>query len=234
MKPPIRPSARSSVVSLAIALASPLAAAEPPDPEARALSLADQGRDAASLAGLLAGPETAEIEVLDLSSNPIGDEGAEVLARAHLPKLTTLRLDLCGLGRRGGEALADMAALDGVKTLSISGASDLWEGHGKKPFLGPKGFAALVSSPHLATLEELNASLNAIGGGGARALARATHLAALRRVDLRANDIDDDGAAALIGAPHLEMVEILDLRDNPLSKQMEDALRARFGVRVLL
>ena len=235
------------------------ALSKPPLLGARALSLRDQGRDGAFLAALLNTPGISTVELLDLSSNPIGvegaealgsrpllalrtldlsetalgDAGAEALAGATWPSLGALALDTAGVGPDGGRALAHMAALRGVAALSIAGASDLWDG-GPKPFLGPRGFAALVSSPNLANLRELRVPLNAVGDEGARALAQATHLTALRAVDLRANDIGDAGATALIGAPHLRGLEHLDLRDNPLSDDVKAALRGHFGDQVAL
>lgn len=232
--------------------------AGPPWAGVKRLSLRDQPRDAALLARLFAEPSLATLEALDLSGVPVhadaadalaratlpalrelvlsstalGDEGAEALAKAALPALEDLSLDQAGVGAEGGCALA-RADWPRLKRLSIAGASDLWE-TGPRPFLGSRGFAALVGAPGLAGLEELRAPLNAVGSKGAKALARAGQLSQLKVLDLRANDIDDPGAEALLDAPQLAGLARLDLADNPISDAVKARFRERFGERVRL
>lgn len=229
-------------------------------PDAEELDLHDQDRDGAFLAVLLAQPALRNTRVLNLSGNPLGpegaraiagsaqlaaladldlsntglgDEGARALGEATLPALRTLRLDQCGIGDAGARGLTELDTLRHVATLSMAGTADLWDEHGKRPFLGPKGFSALVGAP-MEALVELRVPLNAVGDGGARALAQARQLGALKVVDLRANQIGDSGAQALLDAPQLAEIQELDLRDNPISEAMKVALRGRFQDRVQL
>ena len=176
------------------------------------------------------GPYTA-LRELNLGDTGLGDDGAVAFSAAALPVLEVLRLDQCGIGKKGAEALAKMP-LDRLHVLSLAGVADLWEGGHDKPFLGGRGMATLVASPHLAGLTELRVPLNEIGDKGAIALAKATHMTGLRTLDLRANEIGDAGAKAILEAGQLDGVESLDLSGNKISASMVELLKVRFGGRV--
>jgi Ran GTPase-activating protein (RanGAP) involved in mRNA processing and transport len=74
----------------------------------------------------LAGASTLlSLEALDLSDNPIGDDGVAALSEANsLGKLVELNLSRVGLTARGAERILRSAILANLSRLNLSG-SDL-------------------------------------------------------------------------------------------------------------
>ncbi len=82
------------------------------------LNLHDDGLTGEDV-GVLA-PGWLDLEVLVLSMNPIGDQGARALARAPTRSLHTVLMHACQLGDGGVEALAQAQAMRGVRRLLLS------------------------------------------------------------------------------------------------------------------
>ncbi|MDY3559933.1 TIGR02996 domain-containing protein [Gemmata sp. JC673] len=97
---------------------------------------------------------------LNLSMNPITDEGARALAACeHLARFRELILRDCTVGDAGAAALASSP---NVADLSIL---DLWQNR-----IGDAGARALAASPHLDGLDVLSLRDNRITAGGAAVL----------------------------------------------------------------
>jgi uncharacterized protein (TIGR02996 family) len=95
--------------------------------------------------------------------------------------------------------------------------------------------AALAACPHLACLDVLTLSYNFLTDAAACELAGSSHLAGLGVLRLAHNFIRAAGAVAMAAAPGLAGLRQLDVTGNPLGGNAgRDALRARFGDRVLL
>jgi carbon storage regulator CsrA len=92
----------------------------------------------------------------------------------------------------------------------------------------------LAGSAYLARLAELDMGGLRLADSAVTHLAESPHLASLRCLVLRHNAITDLGAVALARSPHLANLNHLDLIANPIGQAGVDALRDRFGERVLL
>ncbi|VTT97259.1 Repeat-companion domain protein OS=Isosphaera pallida (strain ATCC 43644 / DSM 9630 / IS1B) GN=Isop_0537 PE=4 SV=1: LRR_6: LRR_6: LRR_6 [Gemmataceae bacterium] len=74
---------------------------------------------------------------------------------------------------------------------------------------------ALAASPNLANLHRLNLGTNrTMGANGFRALLASPHLRELRRLDLNNNDLGNDALEALVGCTTLPNLRHLDLSHN--------------------
>lgn len=146
---------------------------------------------------------------LDLSGNPLGDDGVRVLAGQPLPDLRAL------VFRTDDLQFADCLHADGTVALAnanwLRGLEELdLRGH----HLGDAGFAELVSSPNSARLRVLDVGDNDIGETGdsaIEALRAARHLTALRVLRLNGAAIDRLWADALVNWEHLAAMELVDL-----------------------
>jgi uncharacterized protein (TIGR02996 family) len=172
------------------------------------------------------GSAFARLVVLNLAGRNVGDAGLLDLANAPVAdRLRTLVLDDSPrLSAAGFDGLAGRDAFPRLRSLSLNRCAGLDE----------KCLRSLAGWPGLSRLVELR--LAAAQGSGAkvtdagvRALAASPHLARLRCLDLRGQDISDAGAAALVEAPALGRLEFLDLRWMRVGKEMQEALRKRFG-----
>ena len=106
--------------------------------------------------------------------------------------------------------------------------------HVRRDWAAPaRDMAALASSLWLARLAGLDWSQQELGDGEAALLA-SPHAASLKSLVLRGNRIGDAGAAALAGSPFLANIENLNLTGNPIGQDGVKVLRDRFGERVRL
>jgi len=102
------------------------------------LALAENNLDAGALHELTSGHLTG-LRRLDLSHNPVGDEGARVLARAGaLRELELLDLRHTTIGDAGARSLAGSGNLAALRELRLWGSQ-----------VGPAGRAALLASAFL-------------------------------------------------------------------------------------
>jgi uncharacterized protein (TIGR02996 family) len=91
----------------------------------------------------LPAPETNRLRQLDLSGNPLGDNGTRVLAVCpHLENLQVLRLANCNITDEGVRILAASAHLNNLVELDLS----------RNP-ISDSGCRALLDPPHLAKLK---------------------------------------------------------------------------------
>ncbi|MBX3250724.1 MAG: protein kinase [Myxococcales bacterium] len=193
------------------------------------LEVAGCGLDGAALAAILS---AARLEELVASGNPLGADGAALLAR--LPALGALEaIDLAqtDLGHRGVAALlphvtnARRLSL-GSNRLGDAGAEAIVAAAPRLPRLesldltddglGPAAAEALAASSLARHLCRLDLSHNALGDAGAEALTRGSGWHALDELELAANGIGLAGASVLIGASGLGFVQRLGLAQNAL------------------
>jgi uncharacterized protein (TIGR02996 family) len=147
----------------------------------------------------------------------------------HFPALARLYLDECRLNAAGARALAEGPLLAQLRLLSLQGpGSSSWPER-KNDWIGDRGAQALADSPQAARLAYLDLGNQRVGDAGAKALAASRHLANLMTLGLWNNQITDAGAKALAKSKRLARLVSLDLRSNPLSANVCQALRQRFG-----
>lgn len=163
--------------------------------------------DMDGLRALVCAPHLRGLNELALSME-LGEEGASVLAKAHLPRLKTLNLANSQLGAAGMEALATASWLAHVKHLDLSFTQ-----------LGDRGAIALAAAPELSCLSDLMLDGNELGDAGACALAKSTSLVELVRLNLCDNEVRDLGAKALADSPLLAKLVELDLGFNPVGDE---------------
>ena len=165
------------------------------------------GLDVAAVKALAGDARLAKATSLDLSQNPIGDDGAGALAAsAHTGALNQVWLGGTGLGDAGLVALSKSGAL-----------------RPKMLFLGSNGFAeaglsALLQSPVAGGLNLLRLSMTAIGDGGARALA-AHAPAGLTDLEVAMCGLTDAGVRALFESAALSKLETLDIGGNEVGDE---------------
>eukprot|EP00903_Cladosiphon_okamuranus_P012577 g11774.t1 len=187
------------------------------------------GASAGSGAGARAGPPP--LEFLDVSKNPLGDEGgaALLLALATSPTLTGLVLAETCLGAGAASALA--AALDpfppppaGV-SVSPPSTSGVEAGAAVPPATSgqesalPTPPSKVASGRGLPLLKTLDVSKNNLGAVGAVKLAGTLSFGGgqqLESLSIGYNDVGDEGAAAL-GRAAGPRLAVLDLSGNALS-----------------
>ncbi len=149
----------------------------------------------------------------------LGDAGATLLAgdvwAERLTELYLVNARVCVAGTR---ALAESAALSGLRVLSLGG------GNYTQNQPGVDGVIAIAGSSSLAGLENLDLGYNSIGDAGVEALAGSRSLRCLRQLSLRANDFSHDGFVHLSVADLLDTVEILDLSHNLLGPRSVESL----------
>jgi uncharacterized protein (TIGR02996 family) len=228
----------------------PLAAALPAATRLRFLNLHWVLLEAMGLQALAQGFEGSALVGMDLSQCRLEVYGAQVLSRLPLPpKLRWLNLGSNYINSRGVALLASSGALRGLSYLGLyrnpadlEGAKALAAANLEKltslsllgASINAQAAKLLARAPWAAGLGSLDLSLNPLSNDGVQALAASPYLARLRCLELRRVRLASTGALALAKSPHLEGLEMLDLRDNRLSKKAVDALRQRFGSRVLL
>jgi serine/threonine protein kinase/hemoglobin-like flavoprotein/Ran GTPase-activating protein (RanGAP) involved in mRNA processing and transport len=168
------------------------------------LSVASNGLSAGS-AGLLGG-SLPQLETLDLSHNPLGDEGGLALAESlSRMQVRDLRVADCGLGADALGAL--LRAAEGRLGKLCASSNPL----------GPEGVEQLVAVAELAQLEELELRDVGAGASGGRAVGASPHLGGLRSLTLGSNGLGDEGASALLrGEGNLLRLESLSLPDERL------------------
>lgn len=147
----------------------------------------------------------------DWSGTPrFGKRAAELLAGFR--RLEGIDLHGQRIGDDGAEVLAGAASLANLKNLEI-GQNEL----------GLRGLTAILASPYLGGVEELDLSDNRPGGAWIVALASAGPRR-LRRLTIQDNDLDWRAAVLLADAMAVEGVRELSLRGNPIGDQGAIAL----------
>jgi uncharacterized protein (TIGR02996 family) len=160
----------------------------------------------------------------------LGDAGAARLAETpHLGGLSELDLMHVQLGSRGAEALASSPHLTRLTRLSL-GRAECGYTHNA---IRAGGARALAGSPDLRGLTHLGLDFNHLGDEGLAALAHSPHLGGLRSLSLAQNSLGSGAVRELLRSPHLDGLRRLHLEINNLSESQQQALRERFGDRVV-
>lgn len=133
------------------------------------------------------------IPTIDLWDCDIGDEGAEILARAlsrNDVRIKRLRIGMNGIANAGIKELA-LGLVYCPSLVSL----DLYCN-----MIDIQGLEVLASSLRLAQVEELNLGGNRLGAAGAKILANVINSTRLRRLLLCHNGIGDSGVLHLVAA----------------------------------
>jgi uncharacterized protein (TIGR02996 family) len=190
------------------------------------LSLTGCGLDASGVYALASARQLGRLATLDLSMSLRDDDSLRVLAEARgLPALTTLRLGdgYYAVGRATAAGLADLLHGPFVGRLRRLAVSWRQLAGGLVP--------ALLSSPHLSGLVELDLGWCGLAADALRPLAEGAGLPNLRILRLAQNEIDDALALALLRRrPGLH--ELTLGYNGRLSEGTRAELRERFGAGV--
>jgi uncharacterized protein (TIGR02996 family) len=159
----------------------------------------------------------ANLRILSLPSNQIGDRGVAALAKSPCAsRLRILRLGDNPFGRQGLAALAKPGAFPRLTTLDLS-SSD-------KRKASAEDVTRFLTSLNLPHLRHLSLEGWPVDNAGARAIAGNPAFGRLTMLDLDGCEIRPTGVAALFGSAHLRGLVKLDLCGNPLSTRAIEAL----------
>ncbi len=179
-------------------------------------------------------PVLTQLEELILEGNPIGDDGAAILAAGpRLPNLKRLNLRSNELPHYdclhppGVVALANSSNFPALEWLDLS-----------RHHILDSGLEALAESPLAQQLVTLLVARNDIGlSAGTDGIAALTQAdwPNLRGLDLSGNAVSVGSVARLLNWRRLPKLEWLNLRDTELTPELEDDIRAAgFGARIEL
>jgi uncharacterized protein (TIGR02996 family) len=181
------------------------------------------------LAEIMKGPALVNLTSLKLGLRRVSDYGLRRLAQGTgLPRLSALTLDQTETCTEAGlEALSQSPSRSGLKVLSLRNCSAI----------GNDAVLALAGSPFLRLTQLLLGRSNfghraRVTDTGAEGLAGSPAMADLRHLDLEGHEVGDAGAEAIAASPHLGKLGCLNLKGNPISKEVQKALRKRFGTGV--
>lgn len=175
-----------------------------------------------------------KLERLDLSGNPIGDEGFGRLASA--PSLAGLRELVL---RSDGIDFEDRIHATGIAAFARSGnLSRLHSLNLAGQAIGDAGFRSLVQSANLHSVESLDVSRNGIGEIGSEwavALIASPNVGRMRELKLAGNTINRLAADELSVWPHLRTGCVVDLRGcampaNAVRAFQESEFRNQFRI----
>jgi uncharacterized protein (TIGR02996 family) len=174
-------------------------------------------------------PAWGRLASLNLGVHNLDDDGLTTLAGdTCLGGLTALRLDgNMAVGDEGVATVAQTPRLSRLRVLSLHNCFGV----------GDRGLEALAASRHLGSLQQLDfggdplsrREAGRITDAGVRALASSPNMAALRYLDLAGHRVADPGVEAILASTHLAQLGRLNLKNNPVSKDMQKALRKRYG-----
>jgi uncharacterized protein (TIGR02996 family) len=168
-------------------------------------------------------PHLPRLRHLTLCGNAgIGLGVGDLVASPLWPRLTSLNLGGAGIGPGQLTALLKALPRSRIRRLDI-GMNGLTE----------RSCRALAECPAVRALTHLELS-DDVGTAGVEALAGSPHLAGLRELRLSLSSLGDADALVLTRSPHLGQLTRLDLEMNDIGPAGAEALRARFGVAVLL
>jgi len=170
-------------------------------------------------------PHLNDLRLLVVAGNSLTIHSARAFVDGTgLPKLTELNLG--GTNRIGPDGTLIMVASPNTGRLR---KLNLWANG-----IADYGVEAICRQTHMCNLTHLDVSGNLLTNRAAVALAAAEHLGTLEELNLGSNAISGEGALALANSPHLTNLHQLDLTVNNIGEKAADALRERFGDRVVL
>jgi uncharacterized protein (TIGR02996 family) len=173
-----------------------------------------------------------KLDHLDLSGNPVGDEGfAHLAAATGLRGLRELVLRSDGIEYDyrvhgvGAAAFARSPTLTRLRVLNLAGQN-----------VGDSGFGSLVRSENVSHIEVLDVSRNGLGEIGSEwavEMLESPYLGRLRRLNVSGNTIHRLAADELSVWPHLRTGCVVDLRNctmpsNALRTLRESEFRTQF------
>jgi uncharacterized protein (TIGR02996 family) len=165
------------------------------------------------LAVLLASPQLANLQKLDLSRNELTDTTARNLAgQAHLTGLVDLDLEYSRLTDAGAVALGGSPFLKNLRNLDLCAFDPEAD-----RAIGPDGITALAAPGALPQLRWLDLGFHRAGDQGARILAGSELLTHLPFLSLRGNRVGTAGVEALAGSERAANLKTLDLGSNDLN-----------------
>lgn len=171
----------------------------------RCLELPSSGLGPYSIAPLSRASFLHELTHLDLSDNPLGDDGWNSLSSWQLPQLVRLSLRNTGAANPGLRSLAESQGLPRLVELDLGGVECTDEAGD-----------ALANAAWLAGLRSLNLEFHHPGFGdrGAAALLQSPSLRQLRSLVLARAGMTDVGLRPLLSSP--ARLSFLDLTKNPI------------------
>ena len=168
--------------------------------------------------------QLAAIVSLRLEGPNVGSVGARRLSESpYLSALRRLHLIGAGVGSGGIRALASTTSLSHLRELSVAQCA-----------IGDDGAEAIADSSRFSRLVSLDLSCNDIGDFGVRAIAQSHTLRHLTELNLAGNPCSDEAAEALLASPFLTRVSRLTLSPGAIGPRLQQALRRRFGARLVL
>ena len=173
------------------------------------------------LRGLRFGPSERFPEPRDLKA----ESGIRLAEFPALARLRHLEFHGSELGDRGATALARSPHVANLISLEMS-----------MSMVDDAGATALAESPYLGNLRGLLLYMNRIGNSGASALARSRTLRRLAVINLELNHVGDPGGRAFAQTdqlPELLYINLYDQFSGAMSAQVVQALRARWGNRLM-
>jgi Ran GTPase-activating protein (RanGAP) involved in mRNA processing and transport len=198
-----------SGATIASAHASALASAR--DARWRMIDLSGCQLPPEGLRALLDAPVGAHLAELRLSTNPLGEQGALLLAQHDAPRevVDLSHQDLSGVGLR---ALVGAPWIASLRALGLAGTD-----------LDADDARAIHEADGL-DLRTLDMTYTQLGDDGAYWLARAPGLASLRALRMVHCGIGTRGARAIASAAWGDTLETLTLHDNPIDAEALAAL----------
>lgn len=143
------------------------------------------------------------LQHIDLSWNPLGNEGLKILTKSDLHALESLHIQSTNCTADGLIILAQWSSLARVHTLSL-----------KDNVFGDEGFQALVQSPYLGKLKRLELESNHIGPEGIKALIDTQLNSLCELVLCWQHKMADEGTTLLVNSPLAAQLTYLDLNHN--------------------
>jgi uncharacterized protein (TIGR02996 family) len=188
------------------------------------LNLSTNNLDPGGLRALVNAPGLARLRELNLGGTPgLADEGAEALAEGtQLSGLRSLLFGSCCIGQWGLTALGQAPWLGNLTRLELADQE-----------VKRHGVDVLVNAP-LDNLRWLCLFYSDLDDTAVRRLLTAPWIARLTHLELQNNKIGADGARALAESPDLDNLVSLDVQRNQIPPGAADALRLRFGDRVVV
>jgi uncharacterized protein (TIGR02996 family) len=180
---------------------------------------------------LLASPHLAGLQYLDFGMNDVGDDGALALAEsATVANLRALSLAFNFFSAEGIRALGHSPHLGRLTRLRLSGSCALESGSDSSD----GALIALIESPLMAQLEQLDLDGNPFSAEAIGRLAGCPAAAGLRSLRMDACTANAGAFVALLGSPHLAGLRRLDLGLLSITDEMADALARAPGLDTLV
>ncbi|MGP0565492.1 hypothetical protein ACTRXA_05250 [Nitrospina sp. P1_D6] len=170
-------------------------------------NISDQGANI-----LLAKLSESQLNELNLSFNQISDQGAAALTQSPFLLNFLDKLVMTGnqLGQSGKDSCAKFNFKINFRKLKENGELNNLESH----FMGDLGLEALLETPFLTDLTELNLKNNNLSSQSAQLLAQSSSIKNIKIINLSHNKIDDVGAKALATSANLGKLKQLVLDYN--------------------